>query len=309
VDVLTTRALNRATLARQLLLERSSLAPLDAVELRHVRYFIAVAEELNFRRAAERLHIVQPGLSQQISRMESELGLALLERTKRRVELTDAGQLFLGEARALLERYEQAVTSARQAAAGQAGSLDVGFVGPAIYSVLHSVARAYLKSFPNVNLVLHELNSAEQLDRIIAGTLDVGFVRLPVRDKRVLTMQLISEPIIIVLPEGHPEAARDVVNLAALADEPFVMVPRAREPNSTTRAGWWPTTRRAMWWCTPPTSCTPPPTTWTRVAGSGSRPTSGTSGSLIRSTGAGRSTGRRTTFSAPARVPARPRNT
>lgn len=205
------------------------------MNFRHLSYFIAVAEELNFRRAAERLHIVQPGLSQQISRMESELGLALLERTKRRVELTDAGQLFLGEARALLERYEQAVTSARQAAAGQAGSLDVGFVGPAIYSVLHSVARAYLKSFPNVNLVLHELNSAEQLDRIIAGTLDVGFVRLPVRDKRVLTMQLISEPIIIVLPEGHPEAVRDIVNLAALADEPFVMVPRAREPNAFDR--------------------------------------------------------------------------
>jgi DNA-binding transcriptional LysR family regulator len=205
------------------------------VNFRHLSYFIAVAEELNFRRAAERLHIVQPGLSQQISRMESELGLALLERTKRRVELTDAGQVFLGEARALLERYEQAVTSARQAAAGQTGSLAVGFVGPAIYSVLHTVARAYLKSFPNVSLVLHELNSAEQLDRIIAGTLDVGFVRLPVRDKRVLTMQLISEPIIIVLPEGHPEAARDVVNLAALADEPFVMVPRAREPNAFDR--------------------------------------------------------------------------
>jgi DNA-binding transcriptional LysR family regulator len=200
------------------------------MNFRHLTYFIAVAEELHFRRAAQRLHIVQPGLSQQIGRMEEELGVKLLSRTKRTVELTDAGRLFLGEARALVGRYEQVVTATRRAAAGQLGNLVVGYVGPAAYSVLHPVVHAYRSRFPDVGLTLHELTSAEQLERLAAGTLHIGFVRLPVADDRLDSEQLIAESIIVVLPEGHPEGEKVVVDLADLADEPFVMAPRSREP-------------------------------------------------------------------------------
>ncbi|MFC4943530.1 LysR family transcriptional regulator [Pseudonocardia sp. GCM10023141] len=200
------------------------------MEFRHLEYFVAVAEELHFRRAAARLHIVQPALSQQILRLEAELGVTLLERTKRHVELTEAGRSLLVDARALLERRTSAIEAARSAADGRSGHVDAGFVGPATYSVLPAVVRAFRGRHPDIDLRLHELTSAEQLDRIAAHTLDVGFVRMPMGDNRFVCERVLTEPMCVALPEGHPLCAHPAVALADLAPEPFIMVPRSREP-------------------------------------------------------------------------------
>lgn len=202
------------------------------MEFRQVAYFVTVAEELHFRHAAERLHIVQPALSQQIARLEAELGVMLLTRTKRNVSLTAAGQAFLKDARVLLELREQAIETARRVGHGQAGSLHAGFIGPAAYSVLRTVIRAYRTSHPDVGLTLDELSTGEQLDRLSAGTLDVGIVRLPVSDDRLTIIPLVSEPIIVVLPEEHPLSGRAAVDVADLAEEPFIIVSRSQEPIS-----------------------------------------------------------------------------
>src|ERR1700709_2817668 len=160
------------------------------MEFRHLTYFVAVAKDLHFRRAAERLHIAQPALSQQIARLEAELGVELLARTRRSVELTDAGRTLLRDARTLLERREQAIVAVRRAAQGQSGTLRVGFVGPVTYSILRTVVRAYRAEFPDVDLTLHELTSVEQIEWLFAGKLDIGFTRLPVNDDRLSTRHL-----------------------------------------------------------------------------------------------------------------------
>jgi DNA-binding transcriptional LysR family regulator len=202
------------------------------VEFRQIAYFVAVAEELHFRHAAERLHIVQPALSQQIARLEAELGVTLFSRTRRSVALTEAGQAFLRDARVMLELREQAIDNARRVGHGQAGSLHAGFVGPAAYSVLRRVIRAYRASHPDVGLTLDELPTGEQLDRLSAGTLDLGIVWLPVNDDRLTIAPLVSESIIVVLPEGHPLGNDTVVDVAELVAEPFIMVSRSQEPTA-----------------------------------------------------------------------------
>ena len=217
------------------------------MEFRQVAYFVTVAEELHFRHAAERLHIVQPALSQQIARLEAELGVTLFSRTKRTVALTPAGRAFLKDARVLLELREQAIDTARRVGRGQAGSLHAGFVGPAAYSVLRTVIGAYRAHHPDVGLTLDELPTGEQLDRLSAGTLDLGIVRLPVTADRLTIMPLVSEPVVAVLPEGHPLSGDEVVDVADLAGEPFIIVSRSQEPTAfdsyvslCTRAGFSP---------------------------------------------------------------------
>jgi DNA-binding transcriptional LysR family regulator len=217
------------------------------MEFRQITYFVAVAEGLHFRHAAERLHIVQPALSQQIARLEAELGVTLLSRTKRNVSLTPAGRAFLKDARVMLELRDQAIDTARRVGQGQTGSLHAGFVGPAAYSVLRNVIRSYRTSHPDVSLTLEELPTGEQLDRLSAGTLDLGIVRLPVSDEGLTVMPLVTEQIIVVLPEGHPLSEDTVVDAADLAAEPFIIVSRSQEPTAfdrcvslCTRAGFSP---------------------------------------------------------------------
>lgn len=196
-----------------------------------MRYFVAVAEELHFGRAAKRVHVVQPALSQQISRLEEELGVRLLKGTKRKVELTEAGQVFLERARDTLAQAETAAEDARRAALGQTGRWVLAFVGLATYSVLPDILSAYRKSYPGVELVLHELTSMEQIKRLREGAIQAGFVRPPVDDESLCSETVEREPVVVILPEGHPLADRDAVRLEDLASEPFVMVPRSREPN------------------------------------------------------------------------------
>jgi DNA-binding transcriptional LysR family regulator len=200
------------------------------MELRHLRYFLAVAEELHFGRAAARLHIQQPPLSRQIQLLEAELGFPLFERSRRRVELTPAGASLLGGARQVLAALEVAVHDARSASEGQSGRLVVGYPSSLAYSGLTELLRAFRTSFPSVALTLRELPPGDQIDALKAGSLDVGFVRTSLDDPALVADLVRREALMVVLPDDHPLATRRAIPLQALAREPFVMFPRARGP-------------------------------------------------------------------------------
>jgi DNA-binding transcriptional LysR family regulator len=195
------------------------------MELRHLRYFVAVAEELNFGRAAERLRISQPPLSQQIRKLEDELGVRLFYRTKRRVELTEAGGLFLDEARKTLRQAERAARVARLAGRGELGSLSLRFVGSAAYGVLPELLRAFRQEYPGVRLELRTMTTLEQAEALESGEIGLGVLRPPL-DGDLELLPVAREPLMAVLPEGHVLADRDTVPLAALAGEDFVLWPR-----------------------------------------------------------------------------------
>jgi DNA-binding transcriptional LysR family regulator len=200
------------------------------VELRHLRYFVALAEELHFSRAAQRLYIVQPALSKQIASLERELGVQLFVRTKRSVALTEAGSVFAPEARAILKRVERAVETTKLVARGELGRLEIGCIAPAIWSVLPGVLRGFSERLPSVTLRLTELPSALQLEALHTGAIDVGFVRLPLHDDALRFDVVYREPFVATLPEMHPLAAQNEVSVADLAKEPFIAATRSAEP-------------------------------------------------------------------------------
>jgi DNA-binding transcriptional LysR family regulator len=196
------------------------------VELRHLRYFVAVAEERHFGRAAERLHIAQPPLSQQIRRFETELGAPLFHRTTRSVELAPAGEALLERAREILAAFDSAVEDARRAARGEYGRLAIGFTGSATYAMLPALAAALRDELPGVVLDLQgELLTPAQVARLLDGRLDLGLLRPPVHERGLSTEVLHSEPLLAVLPESHRLAGSDAVPLELLKDEPFVTYP------------------------------------------------------------------------------------
>jgi DNA-binding transcriptional LysR family regulator len=201
------------------------------VELRQLRYFVAVAEELHFRRAAARLHISQPPLSQQIRQLEDELGCRLLARTRRRVELTPAGQAFLRDARQLLSELDGAVQTARRIDAGQTGRLRVNFVGSALLSIVPGIVQRFRATAPNVEIELHERPTVEQLRLVSARVVDVGLVRPPIEELADLRAEVVlRERSVAVLPAGHELAALRRVSLQRLAAEPLVLFPRDQAP-------------------------------------------------------------------------------
>jgi len=201
------------------------------MELRQLRYFVAVAEELHFRRAAERLHISQPPLSQQIRALEEELGFALLIRTRRRVELTPAGSAFLRDARALLAELEGAIATARRIDAGQTGRLRISFVGSALFAIVPRMVERFRSSRPGVEIELRERPTVDQLRAIRAGSADVGLVRPPIDDEAGLRVQtVLRERTVAALPVGHPLAALTRLPLRRLAAEPLVLFPREQAP-------------------------------------------------------------------------------
>jgi DNA-binding transcriptional LysR family regulator len=201
------------------------------VELRQLRYFVAVAEELHFRRAAARLHISQPPLSQQIRQLERELGCRLLTRTRRRVELTPAGQAFLGDARQLLSELDGAVQTARRIDAGQTGRLRINFVGSALLSVVPGIVQRFRAAAPNVEIELHERPTAEQLRLVSAGIVDVGLVRPPIEELTEMRAEIVlRERTVAALPAGHRLADLRRVPLRRLAAEQLVLFPREQAP-------------------------------------------------------------------------------
>lgn len=199
----------------------------DPVEIRHLRSFVALAEERHFGRAAARLHVAQPALSQQLRRLEEELGVTLLERSTRRVDLTEPGRLLLERARGLIAEVDRTTGDLEALAAGRAGTVRVGFVGTATYDVLPQVARRVRAELPDVRLELHgELLGPALLDALLAGDLDLAVLR-PGRSvpDGVVVEELRTEPLVAVLPEHHPLAGAGSVRLADLAGEPLVTHP------------------------------------------------------------------------------------
>ncbi|WLI90075.1 LysR substrate-binding domain-containing protein [Massilia sp. R2A-15] len=198
------------------------------MELRHLRYFIAVAEELHFTRAAERLHIGQPPLSHAIQVLEADVGARLLERTKRSVRLTEAGKLFLADARKILTLAEQAAETARRAERGEAGELRIGFTySTPLTPLFADVINRYRQEFPHVTLTLHEMATLRQLEAIGQRTLDLGFIRPPevAVPASIKLTSLREDPLVAVLPAAHPLAAKKQIAIRELEHEAFVMYP------------------------------------------------------------------------------------
>jgi DNA-binding transcriptional LysR family regulator len=197
------------------------------IELRHMRYFLAVAEELNFGRAAEKLGIAQPNLSQQIKALEEIVGASLFDRTQRSVQLTAAGEYFLGEARETLAHAQTALTVARRAGRGEIGQIAVGYVGSATYTgALVSIIGAFREDHPDVDIDLSEMEMQDQLKHIAAGALDIGFIRPPVElPLGIGTSLILQEEIVLAISERHPRAGNEAVRLSELSDETFI-IPR-----------------------------------------------------------------------------------
>ena len=196
------------------------------MNFQRLRYFVVVAEELNFSRAAERLHMAQPPLSYQIKRLEEELGAQLFHRTKRSVRLTDAGRLLLVEARGLLVHAEQTASVVHRVGQGEVGRLSVGFVPSAANRILPPLLRTFGERFPSVELLLREVDPDRLLGSLGDGRVDVGFLYLPFEADSLDSRPVSREPFVAALPDTHPLADEPRVTLEALAEEPFVLTPR-----------------------------------------------------------------------------------
>jgi DNA-binding transcriptional LysR family regulator len=192
------------------------------LELRHLRYFVAVAEELHFGRAAARLHLAQPPLSQQIRKLEEILGYPLFVRTSRAVRMTAAGELFLERARRTLRNVQDDLDEARAIGRGDEGSLRVGFIGSGMLTPLPSVLGSYREQYPRVSLQLSEMYTAGIAGLLNKGSLDAGFLRDGGQIEGLHTEIMFAEPFVAVLPATHRLARQREISPADLRDEPFV---------------------------------------------------------------------------------------
>ncbi|PXW16435.1 DNA-binding transcriptional regulator HcaR [Paraburkholderia caballeronis] len=192
------------------------------MELRHLRYFIAVADELSFTRAALRLHTAQPSLSQQIRNLEDEVGTPLLERTRRKVELTEAGTVFLAEARLVVAQADRAVARARQVAQQGRATVTIGFVPAAEIRVFPAILPRLRLRFPDVNVELRSLPTADQEEALQRGEIDVAFMRYPVRSADLTSEVVLVEPLVVLLPSSHPLAKLERIPPEKLDGEPFI---------------------------------------------------------------------------------------
>ncbi len=199
----------------------------SGIELRHLRYFVAVAEELHFGRAAQRLHLAQPPLSQQIRNLERLVGHPLFSRTSRSVRLTIAGETLLESARRTLRNLQRDIDETRSAGRGEVGSLHIGFVGSAMLTNLPRILRAYREAYPRVRLRLHESFTARVIEGLENGTLDAGILRDGDPTEGLVIQTIFSEPFVAVLPLSHPRARQKSISASALRDEPFVYYPRS----------------------------------------------------------------------------------
>jgi DNA-binding transcriptional LysR family regulator len=196
------------------------------MELRQLRYFVALAEELHFGRAAQRVALTQPPLSQAIRNLESELGVRLFERTRRRVALTHAGAAFLEDARLTLARAAEAVDRAQRAARGEVGRLAVGFLAATAYTLLPLVLREFARDFPGVKLDLRELTLPQLFEALRRGDVEVALLRPPVADAELASAVILEERFVLALPVAHRLCALTRVPARQLVNEPFVMYPR-----------------------------------------------------------------------------------
>ena len=201
------------------------------MELRQLRYFVAVAEERHFGRAAKRLRLSQPPLSAQIKGLEEELGVKLFQRSTRQVALTDAGRTFLERAEGILEAVEEAKEAAKGADEGARGRLEIGFISSATLGLLPPAIRLFRERFGGVEIELRELTSAQQIDALYAGEIRVGLVRLPLRAPGLRFEPLQEESFLVALPSGHPLEALESVPLEAMVDQPLIFFTRQLMPS------------------------------------------------------------------------------
>ena len=195
------------------------------VELRHLRYFVAVAEELHFGRAANRLHLAQPPLSQQIRKLEEIVGHALFTRTSRAVKLTSAGEVFLERARRTLRKVQEDVEEAQRVGRGEVGFLRVGFIGSSMLTALPGMLGRYRRQYPKVNLQLAEFHTSGIIQQLLDDAMDVGVMRDSGPTDGLVVERLFCEPFVWVVPRRHSLAKRKALSGAELRDEPFVMPP------------------------------------------------------------------------------------
>ena len=200
------------------------------IELRQFKQFIAVAEELSFRRAAERLHMAQPPLTTAIRKLEEELGVVLLERSNRITALTQAGQTLLIEARRAIGQVERAIHVTRLAGTGLSGSLRISFVTSGPTGFLPLVLQAFRARHPQVELDLQEASSYEQVLALEQDRCDIGLIVLPVRDTSVPVQLVVDERLVAALPAQHALASQPTVTLADMAHEPWVLFPEDKGP-------------------------------------------------------------------------------
>jgi DNA-binding transcriptional LysR family regulator len=200
------------------------------VELRQLRYFVAIAEEGSFSRAAVRLHVSQPPLSTQIKSLEEELGAPLLARTNRGVSLTASGRVFYEEVRTILARLESARTRMLQVDRGDVGMLSVGFVSIADYGVLPPALKAFRSRFPLVEVQLHELTTDAQIRELRAARLDLGIGLAPVEEPELEFATILREALVLAAPTDHPAAAGDTIDLRSLSKDSFIVPPRDIAP-------------------------------------------------------------------------------
>lgn len=200
------------------------------MELRHLRYFVAVAEELSFTRAAARLCTAQPSLSQQIRQLENELGVTLLDRNRHHVAVTNAGRVFLQQAKDILARVDHASRLARQAAEGLAGDLSVGTFPSADVRILPALRPLIAEHLPELRLILHSKYAVEPLSGLRTGTLDAAFMRRPEDTAGLDMIELLREQIVIVLPSHHALARRKKIPVKSLDDLPCIAMERSMSP-------------------------------------------------------------------------------
>ncbi len=198
------------------------------MELRHLRYFQAVAEELNFSKAGQRLHIAQSALSRAVQELEADLGATLLNRSRRSISLTPAGTVLLHEIGLLLQRLEESVRRVQRTSAGEEGELRLGYIGPPTQAFLGRLLREFRRRFPRVSVVLEERTPERVWEMVVRGRLEVGLTR-PVMAPRapgLQTLLLRREPLFGVFPTGHPLARRASVRWRELAEQPLIILSR-----------------------------------------------------------------------------------
>jgi DNA-binding transcriptional LysR family regulator len=202
------------------------------MELRHLRYFVVVAEELSFTRAARRLHIAIPPLSIQIRNLEKEIGTGLVVRDGRGLRLTSAGRVLLDQARKTLAEANQCAPLARQAANGEIGQLSIGYNAPAEFRVFPRIVPAFRKKWPAVHLVFHRLETAQIVERLRRHEIDLGFVCLPIPTDELEVQELAEDPLVALIPKGHRLATAASIAVKDLSGEPLVLFPRPLDPES-----------------------------------------------------------------------------
>jgi DNA-binding transcriptional LysR family regulator len=235
----------------------------EKIELRHLRYFVAVSETLHFGKAAEKLGMAQPPLSQQIRDLERNLGYPLFDRTTRGVKPTRVGQFFLERARSTLAKVADDIEMARRLGSGQEGAITVGFAGSIMFTALPKAIRRYRRLYPNVELRLREGATGEQMPLLLDGTLDLGFLRDGEARDGIAMETILREPFVAVLPARHKLAGKSAISPAELKNEPFVLFARRMgslafdrtvacceaegfRPNFVQEAPQWPTVLRLV---------------------------------------------------------------